>query len=607
MMSEIDKYESIQKAQKEIGAFANAFLTAKEQNPVVSSGAILDSLTTATDNYMPVVALPEAVQKMIDIIPDNDIKKQQTQAILDGLQLGVQLYTDAMGGDKPSDGIIASAVTGVANMLDSLNLSAMSHTHLAQVPNLTLVTISNRIANAIPLVAMLPNPVGSNSLPLMNVRFVAQNARGHYKKGDYIDGDKSNLQFIESAFEFETKTADQTTFTVTPRLTYQDGTQKPDDNAKVLPFVAGGVSVFVNGVLVATDGDPINAKSKGTNNLIGVDDDFFVKDTGGSRVKVEFESGKANLETHEISIKFKNALPDTAKVTVEVFADYERRDENNTPLITEPSLDIDTEPKVIHAHSIRSSIKVSPEALSQMQNELGVDPRSAFVGIATGKLMLEQNVKLLSRAKAIANGVENVFIADIARGVGGIAGVANYNNTRDMAVEILPTIDMAIKHINSMTNHSANGYDIYLSGNMAVFMNSLPDDSRYVPTNNAIGALNQIVKIGTLKGSINVYCIPESPDNPVFTTGTTRDPNTQKEVPYGEFLIVARNSEASKSVFVGFDAMPMKTDEYTAEAFTKGVEMVGRQCRTVNPLGKYGKQVALVKVLNMPVSLVGKV
>lgn len=592
-------HSQIVQAQHQIGAFAEKFIQSKHDNPTASSGAVLDSLTTAYNGNMPTVVLPEAVQHMIDLMPDDHTKLQQKQAILDGLEIGYKKYAQFNGGDKPSADIVASAILDSANMLDSLDISAQSHSHIAQVPALTLVTIASRIANALPLVSLLPNPIGSNELPLLNVRYTAKNSRGHFKAGDYIDGDKSNLQFIDSAFEFEAETVDRTTFQVIPRLAYLDGGNKPDTATDPLPFVAGGVTVLVNGVIVADDSNATH-KDKGINVLTPKTDLNY--SVGG--VVVKATTGTANLTTHEISVTFENALPDDAQVTIEVYADYERSNDKDEPIIKEPALDISTQGVRLRGYANRSSFKTTDEALTQMQNELGVDPRSAFVAIATGKTMLEQNIRLLRKAKQRANGVGNVFIADLARG-GNSGGVAQFNNTRDMSVELIPTIDMAIMQINSMSNHSANGYDIYLSGNMAVLMNCLPDDTRYVPTNNAVGALNQIVKIGTLKGSMNVYCIPESPQNPLFNTGTMEHGGSR--IPYGEMLIVARNAEPAKSVFVGFDVTPLMTKEYTAEAFKSGVTMFSRQGRHINPLSQYGNQVALIKVVNIPTSLVGKV
>lgn len=614
-----EKHNAMMKSQKEIGAFAKAFIDNKKANPLAPSGAILDSLTTAGDFGSPIVAMPSDITYMLDSfqakvnkqLADDEIQKttlKLKQAILDGLQVGFTKYSYAQGGDTPHDAVVASAITETANMLDSLDLSSMSHAHIAKVPNLVLVTIASRISNALPLVAMLPNPIGSNDVPLVNVRYVAKNARGHYTNGDYIDGDKSTLQFMDSAFEFEAETADHTTFTLTPKTSYKKGTIKANDarDAKVLPFVSGGVSVYVNGVLVADDSQ--NASKQGTNVIVALNGlDFSVKDGSGSPVKVEIAQGSANLSTHEISVTFKNALPDTAQVTIGVYADYERTDENNNPIIVEPSLDVELEGRVLRGYSNRASYKATYEALTQMQNELGVDPRSAFVAITTGKIMLEQHIRLLRKAKQRATGVGNVFIADMSRGHGHNSGVSAFNNTRDMAVEILPTIDMAIMAINETTNHAPTGYDIYLSGNMAVLMNNLPDDARYVPTNNAIGALNQVIKIGTLRGSINVYCVPESKEYPTFAMGTMQEPVSKQQVSFGELLIVARNTEAVKSVFVGFDISPPMTKEDNTEKFQSGVTFASRQGRHVNPLGKYGDQVALIKVTNLPASLIGKV
>lgn len=600
-----DKYFSeIMQTSAQIGQFAQQYLSAKKGKDNISHLTMLDSLVS-DDN--PVITVPSALQKVFNMesksfqldalgMSEGDtlsLLAQQKNSVLAGLQLGIDKYKANNGGEMPSDGVIASAITSVGAMLDDLKISSDAHAHIATVPALSLVTIAMRIANSLPLVAQLPNPIYSNSLPIVNVRYIAKNDRAYMKAGEYVDGEKAPLQYMHSRFEFTAKSDDKITFKTTPKTAYKDGTKEADDKAQTLPIVAGGVTVLVNGIPVANDRTASN-KVSGTNALTEIDNlDLEIE---GKKVKVV--SGSVNVQTSEITVTFAEALSEKAEVSVVVYVDYEREDENGNVVVREPRLDISTEKAVLNAHITRASYTATTEALSQMQAELGVDVRSAFVAVVTGKQMLEENMMLLEMAKRRAKGNELVFMADLARGQDMTAA---FNNTRDQAIEILPTIDLAIQAMNGKSNHAANGYDIYVSGKMAILLNSLPDDTRYVPTNNAVGATNQVVKIGTLRGNINVYCVPETKHFKLFETGTKEVGG--KHLNFGEMLIVARNAEPAKSMFVGFTAMPVITKEYLSEAFKSGVTFTQRHCAEMNPIRQYGNQSAIIQVLNVPTSL----
>lgn len=599
-MQEYDQYSQMMQSSAQIGTFAKQYVKAKAGKNVTHA-QMLDSLIT--DGFE--MALPAELEKIINLQGKNiqldgltDERKAsllvaQKASVLQGIQTGIEKYQANNGGEMPSDGVIASAITAAGSMLDSLEINSNAHAHLATVPALSLVTIAMRIANSLPLVAQLPNPIGSNTLPLVNVRYVSKNDRGYMKAGEYVDGEKAPLQYMHARYEFTAKSDDKTTYKLTPKTIYKDGTKEPDDNGTTLPVVAGGVTVLVNGIPVANDRTATN-KTTGTNAITELDNlDVKVADKA-----VKVASGSVDMKTSEISVTFAEALDEKAEVSVVVYVDYEREDENGNVVVREPRLDISTEKAVLHAHATRASYTATTEALSQMQAELGVDVRSAFVAVVTGKLMLEENMSLLEQAKRRAKGNGLVFTSDLARGQDMTTA---FNNTRDQAVEILPTIDLAIQAMNGKSNHAANGYDIYVSGKTAILINSLPDDTRYVPTNNAIGATNQVVKIGTLRGNINVYCVPETRHFKLFESGTKQV--GEKHLNFGEMLIVARNAEPAKSMFVGFTAMPVITKEYLSEAFKSGVTFTQRHCAEMNPIRQYGNQSAVIQLLNIPTSL----
>jgi hypothetical protein len=132
-----------------------------------------------------------------------------------------------------------------------------------------------------------------------------------------------------------------------------------------------------------------------------------------------------------------------------------------------------------------------------------------------------------------------------------------------------------------------------------------------------VGANNQIVRIGTLQGSINVYSVPETKDFKLFESGVMdiviphdpADPADDEtiQVSFAEMLLIARNSEAAKSIFVGHTPCPVIAREYLGEKFKTGVTYFARQCAEVNPIDMYTKQAAVIRVINLPKSVQGKV
>lgn len=622
---ELKQFENVMNAQANLGNFAFAILNASERNPSANGAALLDSLTTGENK----LEIPSELKKLFDYLKKgedsstvnmldslqlptdrkNMLLIEQKNHVVSGIQKGVAAYQKRNGGDMPSQGLIASALQEAGNMLDELAISADSSAHIATVPALTLVTIASRIANGLSIVAMLPNTIGSQTLPLVNVRHVARNNRGHFKEGDYLDGDKAAAQFIDSYFEFAMNSANNKVFTVKPTVAYLDNSRDPDPNASSLPFVKGGVSILVNGVLIALDKATASSQSN-SSQLVGIPNQNLK--VGGVDVKL---SGAAtvNYSTNEITVEFLNALPADTEVTATVFADYER-ESNGRPVIQEPSLNIITEKGDLNAYAIRSSYTATVESITQMQAELGVDVRASLIALVSGKLILEQNMRLLSRAKRIAKSNNLVYQADISRGTDMTAA---FNNTRDQAVELIPTIKMAVMGINTASCNAATGYDLFVAGRMAVLFDSLPDDTRYVPTNAAVGANNQIVRIGTLQGSINVYSVPETSDFQLFASGfknivIEHDPTTNTDdetvtVSYAEMLLVARNSEAAKSIFVGHTPCPVIAREYLGEKFKSGVTYFARQCVEINPIRLYANQAAVIEAINLPKSLQGQV
>lgn len=573
---------------------------------------VFDSIVQqCTDQKVNVAAMiPDSLSGLINIFKDSPNAKSQ---ILDSIQKGIDLYRSKHGGDMPKADAIAMALDAghllynglkAANtngIFDSANaksvsdeiksfydsVSSTSSGHIADVPALAMVTITMMIASASPLVAYLPNPMGTNSLPLLYVRHVAGMDYGQTRKNDFLDGIKASAQYFDAVHTFVCNIANKDATVTSKRLVDKDG--KPTGNSR-LPMVVGGCRAYLNGVYVGNDQYPIGNKPTTSNFTAVPNVTVKIED-----VEYKLVSGTHNSDTDTISLTFDKNLPADAVVTVQVLADYERQDGDGKDIIPAPNADASLDYSAVHAYSIRAIYKASIEALTQMQNELGVDMRSAFVAIVIAKVMLEQNTRLLKEIFARAKGKKYERQCDLTRGSDMTQA---FNGTAMIGAEIFPAIEDCKRRVISQTGHKPDGFDIYCTGSLATLVKVLSDDTHFVPSGLTFGIPSEIVRLGS-KGSDNFYYVPE--DAGIVKQGEIDVDN--EKVQYGELGIVGRNNVAAKSVFVGHTAVPVVTRDTTSKDFNTGVWFTTRQAAQVNDIGRYADQVQVLTVLNLPASL----
>ena len=147
--------------------------------------------------------------------------------------------------------------------------------------------------------------------------------------------------------------------------------------------------------------------------------------------------------------------------------------------------------------------------------------------------------------------------------------------------------------INKLLDITPAGHDIFVTDKMSVLFDNLADDTHYRKIASAVGAPNQIVRIGSLDGGVNVYHVPA-------------DSGLLKEVDdAAEIMIVGRGAEPVRNPFVGFVTTPMTVRESNTVDFEDGVTIQGSQASELNPLERFADQVVVIHVTNLPVSVVG--
>lgn len=538
------------------------------------------------------VVMPPALKTVFDSF--NDKSKDD---VLLAFGRAVDSFKKRHGGELPSASLVASAFCDAANIVKSSknNFSAydsLTYGHsesLSIVPTLAIVVMSMRIAQSIPSLAVLPNPKGSNEVPLVYVRNQVNKKFGALDANDWVDGSKATLQYFDNNWEFKmvpTGTANQ--FQVVSHVAYADADQLTVDTSSTLaPFLGGRVRILVNGVEVANDAYTGHKTKSGINNLNALGTPVTINGT-----TIVWGGGTASLDDHTITANFGAALPVDAVVTANVIFDYERKNPStDTYLLAPPGLDADVKKYSIFAYPIRAQVALTIDAVTQMMNELGVDANGSAVAVIVAKFYLEQNIRLLKGAKRRAlNRTGGPVVSDLSRGSDLTEG---FNNTSDIVKEVMPKISAAKMRINERTNNGPIGFDIYVGKKGALLCDNLPQDSNFTRTNAVVGATDAIVRIGSFNDETNVYFVPTG-------SGVITESETTTQM-----LVIARNSEAAKSIFVGHTAVPIVSLAVTKEAFEKGVGIYGRNAAEQNPNPRFADQCEVVNIINLPESLAG--
>lgn len=583
------------------GAFVSKYMrqrNAKDDQGVVAGPiACFDSAITVqhgeNQGEQNTDLLPSSLHYLFDSIGSEEGR----DSILRGMEIGIQNYRDHNGGDMPSDALIAAGLSAgamVLNKHDKLSFckpmfDSLTYDHveaLSVVPSVVLATIATRIATGLPIIAYLPNPKGSNEVPVVYGRLAASKDWGALEANDYLDGDKAAHPYIDSRRQFKMTAGSGPTalvYTVTPRVHYSDySTLTGDAGSAAAPFLGGRVRILVNGVEVAHDRNKEHPTKSGTSTLQAV------ADVNLEATDILVASGTASLTSHLITATFTAALPAGAVVTAEVILDFERKDSNGAIILGAAGVDLVLEGKSIYAYPIHAFVSASVGAMSQMQRELDLDARAAGVAVVQAKFYLEQTVYMLKNAKAIANAYGLVHEFDASRGVTGGAASA-YNTSAQLMSEFKSVLSKAKISINSAVGNSVNSFDVFCTDKGAILFGRLAELKGYTEVPNIVGSADAITRIGYFDDGTNVYHVPSQ--CALFTETTTE----------AEVMVVARSSEPAKSMFVGFTSVPPILRDFDQTAFEQGVAIYSRNAAEINPLSRFGRQVAIINMVELPV------
>lgn len=544
--------------------------------------------------------LPSSMQRMLS----HSAIKDHPEAVFDGISEGIIEYKRRNGGEEPSAYVVAAALAtaampfGGAQEYDSTveptfdSLSLGHHEPLSVVPAATQVVITYGIANSLPLVSMLPNPMGSNELPIVFGTAVAGMDMGVMREGDAMDGDKAGMPYTENRHILTMDKGAAGAFSLTSHVAYDakvksDSTTQfiVDTSSKKAPFLGGRVSIFIKGIKIASDESRNHPTNKGISTLQPIDKIKVGTDT------YVVTSATADLDTHKINVQFDTSAgsePDAGDVTVELFFDYERK-ANGVQILTEPSIDMEFGHRSIYAFPNRSRSVATIDAITQLMNELGLSWFGAVQTIAMQKQYFEQTGRLLRTAI-------NMCLADQDPATGRVVtfnftkGGVSPTNIADAFANINITLGMARTRLSTAINLAVGGYDLYVSDRGQAFFSGLSGEN-YESTGVSAGDQTSIYRIGKLKASgANVYYVPKSMG--VFNeTGASTTAHA---------LLVPRAISPAQAPFVGMVAVPPMVMTSNGNCYEKDVAIYSRTAAETNPIPRFANQFMLIEMINLP-------
>lgn len=527
---------------------------------------------------------PQVLKDIFDAV-DTDFHKD----IFDSVGYGIEQYKAKNGGEMPNPNVLTAALYAAKQAIGGYkethvfdDITNIEHETNAIVPSLAVTTIAAFISQANPAVAYIPNINGSNLVPIVAARYVADRTRGAMVEGDYIDGENASLPYVDSHMKFAMALDTGSTYEVISRVAYANYDAKtPDATTDLAPFLPNHVSIRVNGVEVAHSRQRREEDRKGTFSLLptaGVTIGATTYTVTGSTV---------DFDTHEIVVTFSAALPVGVKAYAHVVLDFERKDANKiNRLLPLAGLSLKPEYGELLAAPVSFGVSANINTLTQLANELNVSLTAAAMMALQSKYYLEQTIRLLSegRDRAIAQGRSYEF--DASRGVTGNLSAA-YNETGQLIKEALKTISYAQLVVKQAAGGATGAFDLYVGDTAAVFMRTLMSDF-FKTTNAPYAGYGEIVRIGTLNDGTNVYHAPNA------SRLCTESDKTSS------MLLVGRGNEVVRNPFVGHIASPMQVLEAKRDPLEINLAAHARIAADVNPIGRYADQVAVINMINLP-------
>jgi hypothetical protein len=364
--------------------------------------------------------------------------------------------------------------------LDSADSTASDP--LALQTNRAVTSILSTIMSASPFALYLPFDIGSNEAKLAIVSHQAGLAHGEYSLNENMDGANSGDVFFSSARIDKGLRGTPSSLTVdyTGKLTkVQTDRDNCDEAAGDLKLLRNRAIVYVNGQPVAKEVTPGVISGSITIGAITYAISGVINNDTGVYTVTTVASATAPLGS-------------TVPVHIKGFIDYER-DSSITP-----SVITHADTYLLYANPWRAFVQTTPDASSQMSNELGIDPASQSMVAVSNQFANERHYSALSMLKKLAVQNSDTFNFDWTTRSAQLNAVQIFN-------DILPGVGRASQKMAIDTLSYGIKY-WYVGIRLAALIQGLPN-TIFEPS--GITPRPGVYRLGRLFGQYEVYYTPK--------------------------------------------------------------------------------------------------
>lgn len=552
---------SLKQRTQEAGDFFNAVKDAANKpdgtfDSAAATEFVLDGVSRSD------TVMPEKMQILFDEVGKKHIGSV-TQALLDG----ANKYREAHGMDVPPDLIeyaMHMGFTTTQHAIDGLGFglkfdSATSDhgDNLSLQPNRAVVSILMALSEGIPFAHYLPVDIGSNQAKLAILSHLAGKQYGGYAASGLMDGQYSGDAFINSGrIHLTTSAAGAHTGQITSVQATDETCAAVAGNVVAVNLLRGRSIVYVNGIPCAKE---VSASGTGNSTVSG---SITIASTTYQI------GGTINTDTGVIALTSTPALNNAIPVVVEAFIDYERQPSLIPNMVTSADVyDIFALPGRVYTQQ-------TPDARTQMQNELGVDPYSESLMAIQLQYANERHFDLLRKARRLATNSTGTF--DFAWTTQG-AQKTRSQILQDFAAKLSAVSqEVALKTLGFGISH------LYVGNNMKSMIMGMPSDM-FQPS--GIQERAGIFRIGRLFGRYEVYYDPKVVSDSVSTSSV---------------LCIGKAPDVARNPFVMGDAVaPTVIPLGVGTDLKAGSGFYVRGFQAVNPHQPSAMACASISVTNM--------
>lgn len=482
--------------------------------------------------------LPESLVAVFDECGNDTARRGRLAlAIMDG----ANLYKHEHGHNPPGNLLEAAfmrafATTHAATAQFGLpkpawnfdSAASTSHSeNMALQSDRAVVAILYSLWDAMPagLASTLPVDIRSNQAKFAIFRHYAKTTTGMYTAGGSLDGVNVGGLYSTSYRRHKLTAGDVSGTTHwTGKVTRVMSDKETCDQNATTGLKRGLGQIFVNGLLAGAE-----LSSAGSGSTSAISGTYKDPGTGTEYAA----SGTVNPTSGAYDIVFTPALPDGSHVLAAGYLDFE----NNPSFIAEVGAEAVTYD--MYAFPDRFFAQITPDARTQIANELGIDARSEALVGGQRQYLAQRFMQALWMLRDAS--VHNTDEYDFNYPLYG------QQKTRAMIFQDMwSTVGRCNQRMAEITLGNSMGY-WFVGANMKSNLQALPGD---IFRSSGVATRPGIHRIGTLTGpGIEVYYVPSVTGRKVVNESTDGDAS--------EILAVGRADQIARAPIVTGEAVPL--------------------------------------------------